>query len=308
MKNLVQFKNFIEPLIEEFEQSNYFQELNVETQKNANLFVTNFVKHVGNYFTHPIDLKTWKGEDLLEVYKLSYLAFDWQKKFENEENENSFFIPQIEQAKNSIVAFLQFLGVQKQEIPNVLESIDSIDKEHEEYTNNYDGSQKIVFMLNGMFLKGISKNINIYDENTLQKFIKEEIEILKTINKYDVLVEKYGYRDVFDKMSFKEQSIVLKNAADYNEITSDNIDITLGKKLQLQVALMHLRGASSAELEQFNERLSELEQRSLFYVIQQEHVEDIPKSNNRLITVGPKIGRNDPCSCGSGKKYKKCCG
>lgn len=24
--------------------------------------------------------------------------------------------------------------------------------------------------------------------------------------------------------------------------------------------------------------------------------------------VGPKIGRNDPCPCGSGKKYKKCCG
>jgi SEC-C motif-containing protein len=24
--------------------------------------------------------------------------------------------------------------------------------------------------------------------------------------------------------------------------------------------------------------------------------------------TSPKIGRNDPCSCGSGKKYKKCCG
>jgi len=23
---------------------------------------------------------------------------------------------------------------------------------------------------------------------------------------------------------------------------------------------------------------------------------------------GPKIGRNQPCPCGSGKKYKKCCG
>jgi uncharacterized protein len=22
----------------------------------------------------------------------------------------------------------------------------------------------------------------------------------------------------------------------------------------------------------------------------------------------PKIGRNEPCPCGSGKKYKKCCG
>lgn len=25
------------------------------------------------------------------------------------------------------------------------------------------------------------------------------------------------------------------------------------------------------------------------------------------IVVGPKTGRNDPCPCGSGKKYKKCC-
>ena len=24
--------------------------------------------------------------------------------------------------------------------------------------------------------------------------------------------------------------------------------------------------------------------------------------------IGPEIGRNDPCTCGSGKKYKKCCG
>jgi SEC-C motif-containing protein len=24
--------------------------------------------------------------------------------------------------------------------------------------------------------------------------------------------------------------------------------------------------------------------------------------------AGQRIGRNDPCSCGSGKKYKKCCG
>ena len=23
---------------------------------------------------------------------------------------------------------------------------------------------------------------------------------------------------------------------------------------------------------------------------------------------GVKVGRNDPCPCGSGKKYKKCCG
>ncbi len=25
------------------------------------------------------------------------------------------------------------------------------------------------------------------------------------------------------------------------------------------------------------------------------------------VHTGPKVGRNDPCPCGSGKKYKKCC-
>ena len=27
-----------------------------------------------------------------------------------------------------------------------------------------------------------------------------------------------------------------------------------------------------------------------------------------MVRETPRIGRNDPCPCGSGKKYKKCCG
>ena len=30
--------------------------------------------------------------------------------------------------------------------------------------------------------------------------------------------------------------------------------------------------------------------------------------NKTVVNEGPKIGRNDPCPCGSGKKYKNCCG
>ena len=26
------------------------------------------------------------------------------------------------------------------------------------------------------------------------------------------------------------------------------------------------------------------------------------------VVKGKQVGRNDPCPCGSGKKYKKCCG
>ncbi|MFH1362381.1 MAG: SEC-C metal-binding domain-containing protein, partial [bacterium] len=49
---------------------------------------------------------------------------------------------------------------------------------------------------------------------------------------------------------------------------------------------------------------------------------EVPKSQVKSVSYGPpqksaakpapvkskiKVGRNDPCPCGSGKKYKKCC-
>ena len=32
------------------------------------------------------------------------------------------------------------------------------------------------------------------------------------------------------------------------------------------------------------------------------------QNHDPYVRSSPKIGRNDPCSCGSGKKFKKCCG
>ena len=29
---------------------------------------------------------------------------------------------------------------------------------------------------------------------------------------------------------------------------------------------------------------------------------------SKIVRVEKKVGRNEPCTCGSGKKYKKCCG
>ena len=34
----------------------------------------------------------------------------------------------------------------------------------------------------------------------------------------------------------------------------------------------------------------------------------VPASVPVKTSQQPKVGRNDPCTCGSGKKYKKCCG
>ena len=41
-----------------------------------------------------------------------------------------------------------------------------------------------------------------------------------------------------------------------------------------------------------------------------EDITDLEVLSNppKTIVAEKKVGRNDPCSCGSGKKYKKCCG
>ncbi len=52
------------------------------------------------------------------------------------------------------------------------------------------------------------------------------------------------------------------------------------------------------ELPEWNDRLTEDERKELY------------KKQKLSTTVvnEVKVGRNDPCTCGSGKKYKKCCG
>ena len=45
-------------------------------------------------------------------------------------------------------------------------------------------------------------------------------------------------------------------------------------------------------------------------LLTEERRKELYKAQKKSMTVvkGKKIGRNDPCPCGSGKKYKQCCG
>lgn len=78
--------------------------------------------------------------------------------------------------------------------------------------------------------------------------------------------------------------------------------------------------------EMFQDMLSSIQENVVRYVFRMQYVktqesiykpifyghaegkETIKISSDRGIAKGKKIGRNDPCPCGSGKKYKKCCG
>ncbi len=52
------------------------------------------------------------------------------------------------------------------------------------------------------------------------------------------------------------------------------------------------------ELEQWDALLSPERRKELYK----------EQKNSGTVVKGKKVGRNDPCPCGSGKKYKKCCG
>ena len=51
-------------------------------------------------------------------------------------------------------------------------------------------------------------------------------------------------------------------------------------------------------LPQWNNIFSEEHRKSLY----------LKQKKSGTVVKGKKIGRNDPCTCGSGKKYKQCCG
>ena len=73
----------------------------------------------------------------------------------------------------------------------------------------------------------------------------------------------------------------------------------------------------------FNEMIKNIQEETLKYLyhvqptehMERERVAKVTGSSHgnekpkqKTVVKGKKIGRNDPCPCGSGKKYKKCCG
>jgi preprotein translocase subunit SecA len=55
-------------------------------------------------------------------------------------------------------------------------------------------------------------------------------------------------------------------------------------------------------------RLSSTERTQTIRVTPQGQRNIAPTQKPAPVRAAKKVGRNDPCPCGSGKKYKKCCG
>ena len=112
------------------------------------------------------------------------------------------------------------------------------------------------------------------------------------------LAEKYG-QDVMTMTGFLDginDSLVEANPIE--EMEEDTVVSLKFDKEKLYKNMVDAKADWLYELPQWDSIFSKEKQKELY----------LEQKKSGTIVKGPKIGRNDPCPCGSGKKYKKCCG
>ena len=149
------------------------------------------------------------------------------------------------------------------------------------------------------------------DQGTMQKFWGSYFEIEKNIyaqllenpdeevkGTVKELAEKYGI-EVFTMTGFLDGiNDSLKEANPIEEMEEDTVVSLAFNKELLYKNMVAAKADWLYELPQWENIFTEEKRKELYK----------EQKNSGTIRKEKKIGRNDPCPCGSGKKYKKCCG
>ncbi|WP_053956648.1 SEC-C metal-binding domain-containing protein [Inediibacterium massiliense] len=164
--------------------------------------------------------------------------------------------------------------------------------------------------------------MSLYEE---WKAVAYEHESKESFNKFwnqYAITEKRIYADVLENYKENVEGVV-KDLIEKYETTGpyfmgflDGINESLKKPLEIE----EINEDTSIHLEIDFEKLyyNMLEAKADYLytlsqwdvILDEEKRKEITKEHRTAKTVvkGDKVGRNDPCPCGSGKKYKKCCG
>lgn len=112
------------------------------------------------------------------------------------------------------------------------------------------------------------------------------------------LAEKYG-QDIMTMTGFLDG--INESLVEENPIEEMDEDTQVSLKFDKEKLYKNMVAAKADwlyNLPQWEAIFSEEKRKELY----------LEQKKSGTIVKGPKIGRNDPCPCGSGKKYKKCCG
>lgn len=173
-------------------------------------------------------------------------------------------------------------------------------------------------------------NIELEDINNNPQELIEEISN-KVIESYDAKEKEIGekelrelervvmlkvvdqkWMDHIDSMDELKDGIGLRAYGQKDPVALYKIEgfdmfeqMTNDIKIDVVKILTHIKGIQNTERKQTVKITGE--------GLKQEETPTIPNKsqsapNTPIKNQGPQVGRNDPCPCGSGKKYKNCCG
>ena len=136
-----------------------------------------------------------------------------------------------------------------------------------------------------MLEKGVYEKLLTNPDEKVEGTVKELAE------KYDLsIMDMTGFLDGIN------DSLVTPNPIDTME--EDTMVSLAFDKEKLYKNMVDAKADWLYELPQWDEIFDADTKRKLY----------LEQKKSGTVVVGKKVGRNDPCPCGSGKKYKFCCG
>ena len=136
-----------------------------------------------------------------------------------------------------------------------------------------------------MLEKGVYEKLLTNPDEKVEGTVKELAE------KYDLsIMDMTGFLDGIN------DSLVTPNPIDTME-EDTKVSLAFDKE-KLYKNMVDAKADWLYELPQWDEIFDAETKRKLY----------LEQKKSGTVVVGKKVGRNDPCPCGSGKKYKFCCG
>ena len=148
-------------------------------------------------------------------------------------------------------------------------------------------------MIKDKFLENLKEKKDIVPPEVYQEFLK--VVLLRSVDKY--------WMDHIDQMSSLRQSIGLQSYAQINPLREyQNIGFEMFETMVANIEDEVVVFVSRAQLR------DNLQREEVAKPTGTSGGAEETSKRKPVVNKNAKVGRNDPCPCGSGKKYKHCCG
>ena len=173
--------------------------------------------------------------------------------------------------------------------------------------------------------KALRFDTDFLDEEKVNKWDAEYIQqqlVDLTIEQYEAKIARYKEEEDIDFYAV-ERELYLNNIDRKWIDHIDNMDkLKRGISLRSYANEDPINAYKKEGLEMFEEMIESFQEETIFFLLKMELQKNQPQpkkayntpkkveiiEDKKTIVTGKAPGRNDPCPCGSGKKYKQCCG